>query len=122
MKTVCNSLMLLAVSAVWAGAAQVQDEPAVIHQGVFTNFPSANITLDLKTEPQLALDSKTQLTGLVVDCLTPQQTWKMLNPSAPARDLPKPIPQFQQPVAGPAQNHDLAVHEPDFALLRLSFP
>jgi len=122
MKAVRNSFVLFAASVVMSGAAQAQVESALFHEGMPTNS-IASITLEMKTEPQLVLGSSMQFTGLFVDCVTPQQTWAMLNPSVPARNPQKPLPPSVLPVKAPSDvNSNLAVHEPDFALLRLSFP
>jgi hypothetical protein len=77
----------------------------------------------MKTEPKFVLGSSTRLTGLFVDLITPQQTWQMLNPSMPVRNLQASAPPYLLPVKAPRPIHDSAVNnEPDFAVLRLSFP
>jgi len=81
-----------------------------------------NMTVEMKTEPQVALGSGTHLSGLFIDCVTPRETWGMLNPSVPARDLPEPIPPYLLPVTAPSPINDPTVHQLDFALFRLSFP
>lgn len=102
-------------------AMQGQAETAFIHTEVLAKTTGTN-TIQLPTEPQFVLGTNTVVTGLMVDCLAPQQTWKMLNPSAPARDLPGRADVSRLPVkAALPANGDLAVHEPDFALLRFSF-
>jgi len=127
MKEVYNSIVLLTASMLMAGAAapgpDQPDKTASFDQGKPLSV-TAKITLDLKREPQLVLGNSTQITGLIVDCLTPQKTWAMLNPTVPPSDL-----QRDWLRSGPAEvraarifDNNLAVHEPDMALLRLSFP
>lgn len=121
MKGVRDNLALLVASLVMSGVVQAQDKSVLSHQGLVTNS-IAGITLEMKTEPKLVLGSNTRMSGLLVDLIRPQQSWAMLNPSVAARDLPRPIPRYVPPVEAPHPiNDDLAVHEPDFALLRLSF-
>ena len=122
MKSVRNSLTVFAASVVMAGTAHGQDKSALFHQGLVTNS-IAGITLEMKTEPKFVLGSSTRLTGLFVDLITPQQTWNMLNPSVPVRNLQASAPPYLMPVKAPRPIHDSAVNnEPDFAVLRLSFP
>lgn len=124
MKGVRNSIVLLTASVVIAGAAPAHDKgkSASFDQGMQV-FANANIALDLKKEPQLVLGTDTRITGLIVDSLSPRQTWSMLNPSAASRTLAKPPMLPALPAKAPrANNGDLAVHEADFALIRFSFP
>lgn len=122
MKGVRNSVVLLAASVVMTGAAPTPDKSAAFDQAMQA-FPSASITLDLKREPQLVLGTSTRITGLIVDCASPQRTWSMLNPSVPARNPQASLPpQKVLPVQAPrAFSSNLAVHEPDFAVIQLSF-
>ena len=122
MKGVRDSLVLFAASVIIAGAAPVQDEEsASVYQEMLTNAATV-ITLDIKAEPEFVLGSNARLTGLFVDCLKPQQAWDMLDPSVPSRNPQAPIPPSRLPVLPPHPMSYPAVHEPDFALLRLSFP
>ncbi|MDD5138866.1 MAG: hypothetical protein PHY43_01240 [Verrucomicrobiales bacterium] len=122
MRGVRNSLVLFAAGVVIAGAAPVQDESASFYQEMLTNS-TARITLEMNAEPQLELGSNLQLTGLFVDCVMPQETWDMLDPSVPsARNPQELVPPSLLPVMPLRPINDPAVHEPDFALLRLSFP
>lgn len=104
-----------------AGTAAAQEPSASFRHDYQTNY-FANVTLDLNKEPQAILDSNTQITGLLVDCAKPQLFWAMLNTSVPATDqanrLPAPVPVVKAPHTF---NDNLAVHEPDFALIRISF-
>jgi len=120
-KAARRSLKLFVVSAVMCGAAQAQDNAALIHQGVATNS-TTHITLKTNTAPTLAWGSRTQVSGLIVDLIRPRQTWIMLKPSGPARDQSAPIPRYLLPVTAPlSMNDDLAVHEPGIALFHFSF-
>ena len=126
MNGVYNSIVLLTASVLLAGAAPGPDQPdksASFDQGKPLTF-TAKITLDLKREPQLVLGNSTRITGLIVDCLAPQQTWAMLNPTVPAPDLQRSWLRTGPSAvkAARSSNDNLAVHEPDLALLRLSFP
>jgi hypothetical protein len=121
MKTLLNSLAWLAAGVVLTGAAQAQDKGVLFHQGTGTDA-SARITLEMNTEPQMTLDSGTQVSGLFVDLMRPQQTWAMLDPSAPAENLSGPAPRLLPPLTAPRQfNDDPTVHDLNFALLRFSF-
>lgn len=120
-KAVRNSLALLAASVAMSGAAQAQDKAALAHQNVAPDA-TARITLEAKTGPTLAWSSRTQVSGLFVDLVKPQQTWAMLNPAGPARDLSAPIPPYLLPITAPrSMNDNLVVHEPGIALLQFNF-
>lgn len=122
MKGVRNSLLLCAVSVVIAGAAPVQDEQsASVYHERLTNS-TAPITLSIKAEPEFTLGPNLQLTGLLVDGARPQQTGDMLNPSVPSGNLQKSVPPSLLPVMPLRPISNPAVHEADFAVLRLSFP
>jgi len=85
-------------------------------------YPNARLQLELQREPQLMLGNGTRITGLMVDCLTPQATWTMGSPSVPAQTQLLPA-QAVRPVMAPRLfNSNLAVHEPDFTFIRFSFP
>jgi len=122
MKTVCNSLVLFAASVVIAGAAPVPDAPSasVYHERLTNSI--APMTLSIKAEPEFVLGPNTRLTGLFVDCAMPQQTWDMLNPSVPSRNPQQAVPPSLLPVMPLRSISNPAVHEADFAVLRLSFP
>jgi hypothetical protein len=122
MKTASRSLALLAASAVTCGTARAQDNAALIHGGVVSSNSTTSITLQTNTAPTLAWGSRTQVSGLFVDFIRPQQTWIMHKPSGPARDQSVPIPPYLLPVTAPlSMNDNLAVHEPGIALLHFSF-
>ena len=121
MKTIRNSLVWLVASVVVAGAAPTRDNSTLFHHRPATNFV-VGAFVKKETEPRLVMRSGTRVTGLFVDLIRPRQTWAMLNPSVPARDLPKPIPPYLLPVTAPQPfNSDPAGHDADFALLRFSF-
>lgn len=123
MRVVRNSLVLFAASVVLSGAVQAQDKAALLHRGDSPTNTTAHITWERTSEPTVAWGSGTRLTGLFVNLIKPQQTWAMLNPSVPARNLPTPVPPSLRPITAPrVSNDDPAVHaESDFALLRFSF-
>jgi hypothetical protein len=129
MNAACNILALLIAGGVTLGAAQAKAQAknqfAFSHQGTLTNSTPVSISWALKytqTAPQLTLGSRKQVTGLMMDCLAPWQTWNMLDPPAPVQAPQIPMPPLLAPVTSPGAVNDLAVHEPDFALIRLSFP
>jgi hypothetical protein len=122
MKFARISLALFAAGVVLAGAVQAQDKAVMSHQSISPPSSSTNSILEMKTEPRLAWGSRIQVTGLFVDLIRPRQTWAMLNPAKPARELPKPVPRFLLPVTAPFPISEAAIHaEPDFALLRFNF-
>ena len=123
MKGIRINLVLVAAGVVIAGVVQAQEKAVLSHQNVSspTANSSTNITLRMKTEPKLAWGSRTQVSGLFVDLIKPQQTWVMLNPPKPAWELPRPTPRHLLPVTAPQRINDPTVHELDFALLRFSF-
>jgi hypothetical protein len=120
-KAVRNSLVLIAAGMVLAGTAPAKEPVASFRHDDPTNY-FASATLDLNKEPKVVLDSDTQITGLLVNCAKPQIFWAMLNTSVPTADqanrLPSPVPVVKAPHTF---NDNLAVHEPDFALIRISF-
>lgn len=121
MKIIRNSFVWFVASVALAGSAPAQDKSTLLHQMPATNSV-AGTAVKLSTRPKVVLRSGTQVTGLFVDLIRPQQMRAMLNPSGPARDLPKPTPPYLLPVTAPRQfNSNLAVHDDDFALLRFSF-
>lgn len=120
MKTISNCLALLAASVAVSGTAQAQDNAGLFHQGVGADA-TTGITLELKTEPTLVLNSGAEVSGLFVDLIRPQQTWAMLNPSQPVRELAGPIPRHLLPVTEPLPLSGPASHKLDFAVLRFNF-
>jgi hypothetical protein len=104
-----------------AGVAPAQDASVSFHQEILTNS-TAPLILDLSAEPEFVLGPNTQLTGLFVACAMPQQTWNMLDPSVPSRHPQAPVPPSLLPVMPLHPISNPAVHEADFAVLRLSFP
>ncbi len=82
--------------------------------------PTDRITWAFDMEPQLTLGDM-QMTGLGVDVMTPHYASIMMNPPASMRAAQVTVPPNLQPVAIPHPMNDPAAHEPDFALLRISF-
>ena len=121
MKAVRNSLMWFAGIVFMAGIAQAQDKSELFHQRVASQA-TPSVTLEMKTEPTVRWGPRMQVSGLFVDLIRPQQTWAMLNPSVPARSQ-QTLRQSNLPAVKllTDMNDDLAVHEPDFTLLRLNF-
>jgi hypothetical protein len=97
--------------------AQVQTEATIPHTAILTKMTGTNLS-QLPLEPQFVVGTNTLVTGLAVDLLQPKQTWKMLNPAAPAKDLSKTITVTPPVVALNTINGNLAVHDADFAVLR----
>jgi hypothetical protein len=115
-------LVLMAAGVLIAGAGPVQDEQsASFHQEMLTNA-TAPLILDLSAAPKFTLGPNTQLTGLFVDLAMPQQTWTMLDRSVPSQNSQEPVPPSRLPVMPPQPLSNPAVHEANFALVRLSFP
>jgi hypothetical protein len=119
-KGIRNNLVLCIASVMMSGAAIAQDESASFDQGM-QPFSTISITLDLNSGPQLVLGSNMQITGLIVDCIAPQQTWAFLTASASARNSASQLPPSLLPVKAPLPINDPAAHEPDFVLFRLNF-
>ena len=134
------ALMILSVSAAWNATgrpegnsatrpahpeasdmvndtAQLQTEATLLHVATLTKMTGTNLS-QLPVEPQFVLGTNTLVTGLAIDILQPKQTWKMLNPTAPAKDLAKSIIVTPPVVAPNTINGNLAVHDADFAVLR----
>lgn len=121
MKGVRNYLVLCAASFMIAGVAPAQDASVSFHQETLTNS-TFNITLKLEADPKLQWGPNLELTGLFVDLLRPQQTLMMLDPAVPSRNPTQPVPPSLLPVLPLQPLSHPAVHEANFALLRLSFP
>ncbi|HXI68976.1 MAG TPA: hypothetical protein VNN22_01325 [Verrucomicrobiae bacterium] len=121
MKGNSNHLVLFAASFMIAEVAPAQDASMSLHQEMLTNS-AASIPLQMETGPKFDLGPNLQLTGLFVDCAMPQQTWNMLDPSLPSLNPAEPVPPSRLPVMPLPPISNPAVHEADFAVLRLSFP
>ncbi len=123
MKGVRKNAVLVVAGFVLAGTALAQDESVLsFDQGTSAYF-ATNIALERQMEPQLVLGTRTRITGLIVDCALPRQTWTMLNSSSPGRILSKSLPPSMLPVKVPCTfNGNLTVHDADFALIQFSFP
>jgi hypothetical protein len=95
--------------------------PIALPQVALLTKTTGTNVFTMPIEPHWTLGTNTLVTGAVVDCLDPQQTWKMLNPPPESE---KKLPwqsTASLPVTGPQFfNSDLAVHEADFALVRFS--
>jgi hypothetical protein len=117
--------------AVFAGcmiltvAVQAQDKSSLSRPGVSTNSPSA-ATMDVKIQPSVPWGDHMQVSGLLIDCVQPRQTWSLLNPAMPAPPLPPPQTQAQLqtqvPITPSNRDSDVENRGPNFAVLRFSFP
>jgi hypothetical protein len=119
-------LAVFAAGLILTAAAQAQDGSTLSRQGVTTNSAAAAVTLDVKAQPTLHWADHTQVSGLFVDLVRPQETWNLLNPVTPAPTV-APTPgeaQLQTKVPVPPSDRDSNVQNrgPNFAVLRFSFP
>ena len=118
-KTMMAGAIILGMS----GAAMAQDNSASMDRAIRTYLsnPSDRIIWNADMEPRMPVDGGMQITGLIVDCMTPQYASIMLNPPATLRAMHSSVPPSLRPVTAPHPMNDPAAHEPDFALFRLSF-
>jgi hypothetical protein len=120
MKEIRNRLVMIAASVVMAGTVPAQDAFMWFNQGT-SRDAAGGMRLENQREPALKLGSSLEMTGLIVDCLSPHQTWAMLTSSAPGPQ--SPLPPSRLPLLPAATIGDPAVnHESTFIVLRLSFP
>ena len=125
MRGVWNKSVLFAVIVTcMTGVAMAQDKAVSLQYATrtFSMSPSDRIIWDATLEPQLPLGGDMYASGLIVDCMTPHFTSIMLNPPPSLRALRVQVSPSRLPVAVPHPINDPAAHEPDFALLRISFP
>lgn len=100
-----------------------QDDDASFERGIQTD-PTASFVSELRMEPGLVVGADTRITGLIADCIKPQQEVSvMFSPPVAMRNQPVPLPS-QLPIVAPRpfNDNDPAAFEPDFVLFRLSFP
>ena len=113
---------MFAAGVVMAGTAPAQDGSASFDR-TMQAYSNEGMVLDVKAEPTLTLGAHTQVTGLLMDCSAPRQTWAMLDPFVPSQNPPAPVPPSMLPVTVPCSGDDpAAVHGANFMLLRFSFP
>jgi hypothetical protein len=112
---------LFAASVLIAGAAPVEDQTASFYQQMLT-YSTPRTPLEINAEPELTFGPSLQFDGLLVDCIMPQETWNMLDPSVPVLNAQTPVPPSLLPVLPARPLSNPAVHEANFAVLRLSFP
>jgi len=124
MKAIMNKMVLFAAAvAVSGGVAMAQDASVSLNHAVqaYALNSTSHIKWDMNMEPEFRLGNDTRITGLLVDCITPHYTSIMLNPPV-STVRTEEIPPSLAPVTIPSSVSNPAAHEPDFVLLRLSFP
>ena len=130
MKGVKNILSVFAaIMTGMTGMAMAQDTPgttdnisldhAMRSYQSTSGTPTDRISWTFEMEPQLTVGNL-RMTGLAVDCMTPHYASIMLNPPAAMRGI-REVPPNLKPVVIPHPINDPAAHEPDFAVLRISF-
>ena len=99
-----------------------QDAAASFDRGIQTD-PTASFASQLSMEPHLVVGADTQITGLLIDCIKPEQVSPMINPPVSLRNTDVPLPS-QLPIVAPhpINPDDPGAIEPDFVVFRLSFP
>jgi hypothetical protein len=122
MKGIRTSLLCFTASVVMAGTVPAQDALMWFNQGR-SGDSTSGITWQKKLEPTLKLGSSLEMTGLIMDCLAPHQTWAMLTSSTAATSTQSAPPPSRLLILPAAAIGDPVVnHESTFVLLRLSFP
>jgi hypothetical protein len=116
MKAIWNKWVLFAAIMTGVSGAMAQDNSASYTRELKTS-PANRISWDQYMEPQIMLGD-TRVTGLIVDCMTPQYVSIMLDKTIV---VPPETPPAMLPVKVPHTIHDPAAHEPDFALIRFGF-
>ena len=111
--------MLFVVGVATAAGEPLLDQSVSFHQEMLTNSTTPLIVE--QAEPEFMMGPNTHITGLIVDCAMPLETWDMLNPAVHSPPLEPQIPPSLMPLTPPPRAGDPAVHEANFALLRFSF-
>jgi hypothetical protein len=110
-------------SVMMAGTVMAQDSQASFDRGIRQD-PAESLVSELSMEPHLVVGADTQITGLLADCIQPEQTATiMLNPPVSLRTEEGPLPS-QLPIVAPRpiNANNSSGFEPDFVVFRLSFP
>ena len=104
------------------GVVMAQDDAASFDRGIQTD-PTASFASQMSMEPSLVVGSDTQITGLMADCIKPDEVSLMISPPVSLRNVEVPLPS-QLPIVAPRPINpdDPGAIEPDFVLFRLSFP
>ena len=121
MNAIRKMFLSLTAGVLATGVVQAQDKSALVQPGITTNTTPA-LVLEKSPLPHYDLGSRTQISGLVVDFIEPQQTWDVLNPALTGPALPKPDVLMPPPVVAPTPISGPEHHGPNFAILRISFP
>jgi len=121
MKAITKKFVGFATSLTLVAAVHAQDKSAASSLGTGTNS-ATRVVVVAPQQPTLRWSDHTQASGLFVDCAQPWQTWNLLNPAVPARVLPKPDLFLPPPAVIPRPISGTEDHEPNFAVLRFSFP
>jgi hypothetical protein len=121
MNALRKMFLLLTAGGLAAGSVQAQDKSAQVQPVLTTNAVPA-LVLEKTPAPHFDLGFRTLVSGLVVDFIEPQQSWDVLNPALSAPALPKPDVLMPPPVVAPPPISGPEHHEPNFAILRISFP
>jgi hypothetical protein len=123
MKTLRQILVVLAAGVVMAQAGSPVD-PSASHQGNSgQTAPITPFSLTLKNEPQIGVGPYLQFTGLLVDVMRPKETWHFFDPAlAPVVTSKPALTPPPLSVGPPHLSDDLAVHQPHFVILKISFP
>jgi hypothetical protein len=128
MKGTLNKMVLFAALIAGTGGLALaqdttQDKSTSLDHAVqgYAFGSTRHIKWDLNLEPEFRMGNDTRITGLLVDAITPHYTSIMLNPPELVTKQEE-VPPSLMPVAVPHSMHDPTAHEPDFVLLRLSFP
>lgn len=124
MKTLRQIILVLAAGVALSTTAAAAQDKSASHQGVHTNYMAGRpFSLELKNAPSMRLGANLIFTGLAVDILRPQETWKLFNPAVPAMVMEEPVRPMPAILAPPPPlNDDQAAHTANFAFLRISFP
>lgn len=112
-------MILVAAIVLLADSASAQETAASYHNLVSTNAMAKTVA-DLKSTPQAIVGTNILVTGLLVDLAKPKQTWRMMNPTNSVRTLSDMRPVAAVHNSTPF-NDNLAVHEPDFAVVSFHF-
>ena len=110
-------LIVAAVALVCSLCAQ--DNTASYHTLISTNAV-AKPTPELSSTPHAVVGTNMLVTGLLVDLAKPKQTWAMMNPTNAIRTVSEARPAASLRNSA-LFNGNLAVHEPDFAVVSFHF-
>ena len=121
MNAVRKTFLAVTAGVLVGGMVHAQEKSALTQPATTTNA-TPSLVLEKKLAPHYDLGSRTQISGLMVDFIEPQQTWDVLNPTLPAPTQPKPDVLMPPVVVAPPPISGPVNHGPNFAFLRISFP